>query len=121
MRNETLILNAVAGLIILLIIWLFSTLHTAPLPGVDSPIVVLIKEGVFTPSLIQVPAGKNIRLQFLRRDAAPCAGSLLFPQLNASYRLPMNQLVEIILPALQPGEVDFFCPSGKFRGKMMVH
>lgn len=121
MNNDILIVNGIAALLVLLIIWWFFGNHgKVEKLAVDKPIIIAVKEGIFEPALLQVPAGKDIQLEFLRSDASPCAAKVFFPQLNFSVALPLNQKVRIVLPALSPGAFDFSCQMGMFRGKIIV-
>jgi len=45
---------------------------------------------------------------------------VLFPAFQKSARLPEGQTVRVELPAAEPGEYDFGCPMGMFRGKLVA-
>ncbi|HLB41712.1 MAG TPA: cupredoxin domain-containing protein [Gammaproteobacteria bacterium] len=107
-------------LIILILWWFFFSKHRVDVMIGDKPIKILVKDGIYQPSSIQVPMGKEIKLHFVRQDGTPCAETVLFSKLNTSYQLPLNQNVEIIIPPQQPGEIEFTCQMGMYKGKLLV-
>lgn len=118
--NKNLIVNTIAAVLIVLVFcWVFSTHSTRKVPGVDVPIMIIVKDGIYQPSLIQVPAGKPVLLQFLREDNGACSATVVFPQLNLSYSLPLDQKFTITLQPHEKGEIDFTCQMGMYRGKII--
>ena len=81
---------------------------------------ILVKEGVYQPALIQISARKPATLRFLREDQTPCSEVVIFPTLNQNYFLPLNKVVEIILPPQSVGEIEFECSMKMYRGKIQV-
>lgn len=118
--NKTLLVNIIAALLIMSVFWWRFGNHTsANVLGVDVPIQILVKDGLYQPALIQVPAGKVITLQFLREDNGACSSTVVFQQLHLSYPLALNQLTTVILPPHDKGEMDFTCQMGMYRGKII--
>jgi plastocyanin domain-containing protein len=109
-----------AVLIVLISGWFFSAKWQSETAIVDMPVTIIIKNNVSQPALIQIPANKPVRLYFLREDENACAGNILFPQLNRMYELPIHQVTSIILPPEPPGELDFSCRQGLYRGRILV-
>lgn len=121
MSNDILIVNAVAAVLIIFVYWWFFGSTGKPQVSVENETIqIVVKDGVYFPSMIQVPAGKPIKLTFLRKDMSECAGVVNFPQLNMSYELPVNKQVEISLPPMEKGEVDFVCPMRMYKGRLVV-
>ena len=121
MSIDIIIVNVSALLLIIFVIWwFFGSRPKAKFVGIDVPIRIAVKDGVYDPSHVQIPAGKQVTLYFVRHDATPCADTVVFAQLNASYALPINQTVEVIIPPQEPGEIDFTCQMGMYRGKLIV-
>lgn len=83
-------------------------------------ITILVKDGVYEPSRIQVPAHTPLHLSFLRQDPTPCAEMVIFVGLDRQYCLPLNQAVEINLDPLPPGELVFSCEMGMYRGRLVI-
>jgi len=121
MKSDVLIVNGIAALIIILVIlWFFGGRSSADLAESDVPITILIKDGVYQPSYIQIPSGKAVTLRFLRYDTLPCASSVQFTQLNLAYSLPMNKPIDITIPPQPAGEIEFTCQVGTYRGRIII-
>ena len=113
--------NVIAAFLIVFVLWwFFSGKSNAVKAAVDAPINIVIKDGVYQPSFIQVTANKPIILQFLRQDDSACAATVVFPQLKLSFQLPKNRTVNVELPPQKPGILDFQCQMGMYRGKLVV-
>ena len=100
--------------------WFFFSKRRAEIIASDEPIKILVKQGIYQPALIQIPKGKEIKLQFIRQDATPCAETVVFSKLSIAQSLPLNQTVEIVIPPQQPGELEFTCQMGMYRGKLLI-
>jgi plastocyanin domain-containing protein len=86
----------------------------------NQPNKIELAGGVYTPSVINVPAHRETSLSFLRTDPSPCAEYLIFPDLEINELLPVNQVKEIKLPALSPGRYPFHCQMQMYRGQLHV-
>lgn len=104
------------------IIWWFwiykprTTVAAATAEGVE----IVVADGVYTPAHIELAAGQAAVLRFLRRDPAPCAEQVQFPDLGISAELPLDKSVEVRLPELQAGEYPFSCQMQMYRGTLSV-
>jgi plastocyanin domain-containing protein len=81
--------------------------------------MVLVKGG-YTPDVIVVEAGTPVRLTFVRQESASCSDMVLLPAFNRSVTLPEGQAVAVEFLPKEPGEYEFACPMGMFRGKLVV-
>jgi plastocyanin domain-containing protein len=81
--------------------------------------MVLVKGG-YTPDVIVVEHGKPVRLTFRREETAACSEMVLFPDFNTSARLPTGEAVPVELLPERPGEYEFACQMGMFRGTLVV-
>lgn len=81
---------------------------------------IIVKDGVYTPANIQLLVNIPYRLTFLRQDPSPCAESVIFPSLNISKQLPLNEKVDVVVTIKNPGEYEFTCQMGMYRGKLIV-
>lgn len=81
--------------------------------------LVLVKGG-YTPDVIVVEHGKPVRLNFLREESASCSEMVVFADFNKSAKLPEGQTVPIEFLPDKPGEYEFACQMGMFRGKLIV-
>lgn len=81
--------------------------------------MILVKGG-YTPDVIVVQRGKAVRLNFLRQESASCSEMVLLPAFNKSAKLPEGATVAIEFLPTEPGEYEFTCQMGMFRGKLVV-
>jgi plastocyanin domain-containing protein len=84
------------------------------------PIEIIVDNGVYTPARIEVPAGRPVTLCFLRKDPSPCAEKVLFDALGVSAELPLGKPVMMTVTPDKPGEYEFTCQMGMYRGKLVV-
>lgn len=96
--------------------WLYKPAGVAA--AQEKPLLITVENGVYQPSRIQVPAERPLDLEFLRKDASPCAESVVFPDLGLSLELPVNKRVPINLPPLKPGAYQFHCQMKMYRGEL---
>jgi len=121
MRLHFLLINLSGlALIMLVLWWFFFGKRRAEIMVADQPIKILVKDGIYQPAVIQIPMGKEIKLHFLRRDATPCSEVVLFPKLNASYQLPLNETIEVRISPQSPGEIEFTCQMSMYKGKLLI-
>ena len=81
--------------------------------------MVLVKGG-YTPDVIVVERGKPVRLNFVRQESASCSEMVLLPAFGKSAALPEGQTVPIEFLPIEPGQYEFACQMGMFRGKVVV-
>ena len=81
--------------------------------------MVLVKGG-YTPDIIVVEAARPVRLNFIRQESASCSEMVLLPAFGKSATLPEGQAVQIEFLPKEPGEYEFACQMGMFRGKIVV-
>ncbi len=110
-----------AALIVFVLWWFFGDKLTSATAAADVPFTIVIKNGVYQPSLINIPANKPVILHFLREDDGACASTVIFPQLKMSFELPKNKVVAVELPPQPPGMMDFTCQMGMYRGKLVIN
>lgn len=114
------IVNLAALALIGLIIWWFwiakPKMNRAQSGGID----ILVDDGVYTPSRIEVPVGKPITLRFLRKDASPCAEKVLFDDLGISADLPVGETREVTVTPDKAGEYEFTCQMRMYRGSLVA-
>ena len=106
--------------LIALIVWWFWLYKPAAAAASEGPGVIVVQNGLYQPARLQLPAGQSIVLKFLRKDASPCAATLLFPDFEISEELPLDQEKPIQLPAMQAGEYPFHCQMQMYRGTVVV-
>lgn len=115
----------VVGLgLVAFIVWFFwlvraKGVRAATTSGGYQEQLVLVKGG-YTPDVIVVQAGKPVRLNFVRQESASCSEMVLLPAFNKSAKLPEGQTVSVEFLPKAPGEYEFACQMGMFRGKLIV-
>ncbi|MBA6327444.1 cupredoxin domain-containing protein [Colwellia sp. MB02u-6] len=119
-----LIINLVGLGLIVLIIWWFW-LYKAPSTQVSdeqykSEIRVVIEDGIYQPAHISLLEDKPLVITFIRKDASPCAATVLFPDLEVSADLPLNKAFAVQLPAMKKGEYAFHCQMKMYNGTIVV-
>jgi plastocyanin domain-containing protein len=81
--------------------------------------MVLVKGG-YTPDVIVVQHGKPVRLSFRREETSACSEMVVFNDFGKSAKLPEGETVPIEFLPEKPGEYEFTCQMGMFRGKLVV-
>ena len=81
---------------------------------------LILVTGGYTPDVIVVERGRPVRLNFRREETAACSEMVIFGDFNKSAMLPMGETVFIELMPEKPGEYEFACQMGMFRGRLIV-
>ena len=118
---SALLVNAAGFVLLALIVWWFwlSKPKSRRAEG-KLPIEIIVENGVYTPSVIETPAGKPLSLRFLRKDPSPCAEKVLFDALGVSADLPVGKPVDLTVQPPAPGEYEFTCQMRMYRGTLVV-
>ena len=115
-----LLINLLGLLLIGLIVWWFWLYKEKELSVSGGDIKITVKDGIYQPSRIRLAAGQPATIQFLRKDASSCAGTVLIPDFEISTELPMNKVTAIVLPTLSQGEYPFHCQMQMYKGTLIV-
>jgi len=111
----------IAGLLLIAgIVWWFWLYKPPEFTVGNGVIEVLVENGTYEPAHIRVPAQQPVILKFKRLDASPCAETVVFPELEISEDLPLNELKEVVLPAMNSGTYAFTCQMQMYRGELIV-
>jgi plastocyanin domain-containing protein len=124
MTWDKILVNAVGLALIAFIIWFFWLVKVQ---GVKAGVttagyqeqMVLVKGG-YIPDVIVIERGKPVRLNFVRQESASCSEMVLLPAFNKSAKLPEGQMVAVEFLPMEPGEYEFTCQMGMFRGRLIV-
>jgi plastocyanin domain-containing protein len=124
MTPDRIFVTAMGFALIAFIVWFFwlkraKGVRAAATTGGFQEAMILVKGG-YTPDMIVVQHGKPVRLNFRREETASCSDKVIFADFNKSAALPTGQTVPVELLPDRPGEFDFACPMGMFRGKLIV-
>jgi plastocyanin domain-containing protein len=114
-------INSIALLLIGLIIYWFWLSKPETHKTSEKKINITVDDGVYTPARIEIEADKPVTLNFLRKDASPCAEKVIFSDLNISEDLPINKEKAIEIKVPQPGEYEFTCQMQMYRGTLIAN
>lgn len=121
--DRWIVLLAGIGLIAF-IVWFFWLKRSAGVRATEATsgyqeALILVKGG-YTPDTIVVRAGKPVRLSFRREETASCSERVIFADFGKSAELPVGKTVPVELLPERPGEYEFACPMGMFRGRLVA-
>jgi plastocyanin domain-containing protein len=124
MTWDTIVVNLAGLALIAFVVWFFwlvkaRGVRAAVTSGGYQEQMVLVKGG-YTPDVIVVERGKPVRLNFVRHESAACSEMVLLPAFNKSAKLPEGQTVPVEFLPAEPGEYEFACQMGMFRGRLIV-
>lgn len=74
----------------------------------------------YHPASVTVPAGHPATIVFTRTSDEGCGQQVVFPSLNVRRDLPLNQPVEVALPAQPAGTIAFTCGMNMMRGTVVA-
>ena len=77
-------------------------------------------DGGYTPSVIEVDAGRPVRLTFDRRESNPCSDEVVFGSLGIRRPLPAFARTTIEFTPAQPGRIEFTCGMGMLHGAVVA-
>ena len=117
------IINIAGISLVGLIVWWFLIVKPrakSVLSDTENSLDIIVENGVYEPALIRAKVGQTLQLRFLRKDKTPCSEVVIFDKLNISAQLPINKYYGVKLNLTEPGEFDFTCQMGMYRGKLIV-
>jgi plastocyanin domain-containing protein len=77
----------------------------------------------FTPTSFELPsggAGSHATVTFVRTTDKTCATEVVFPDLNITKDLPLNQVVAVDLPTDTAKRLTFQCGMAMYKGAVVV-
>lgn len=117
----TFIINVTFLLIIAFIIyWFWFAKNKSNSVKTASLVEIKVTDGIYQPAHINSKVGQPLTLRFIRTDATPCAEQVIFSKLDIARFLPLNTFVDIVIPTNQPGEYEFTCQMGMYRGMLTI-
>lgn len=114
------LINSAGLLLIGFIIYWFWFAKPRTVKTTSKEIEIIVDDGIYSPSHIQVGVGESITLRFLRKDPSPCAEKVVFSSLNISEDLPINKHKDVTITIDQAGEYEFTCQMQMYRGTLLV-
>lgn len=117
---STFLVNLAGLIAAALVVWWFWLSKPKPRRASGGPVAITMADGAFDPSVVEVAAGQPVTLRITRRDPAPHAAQLLFPELDRAVDLPLDEPRSIALPPLEPGEYEFTCQMRLYVGRLVA-
>ncbi|WP_404389816.1 cupredoxin domain-containing protein [Pseudoalteromonas phenolica] len=114
------VINLLGLALIALIVWWFWLYKPNKIIANNNEVLIEVKDGVYSPSSIQVSASQPVTLKFIRKDQSPCSETILIPSLEISEQLKFNGITQITLANLSQGEHEFHCQMQMYRGVLKV-
>jgi plastocyanin domain-containing protein len=108
------------GLIGLIVWWFWLYKPKSAVDITAEKIEIVVNDGIYHPARIKVMAGVAVELVFVRKDGSPCASTVIFPDVEVSEELPLNEHKLVKLPAMPAGEYEFHCPMKMYKGTLIV-
>ncbi|HEX9753369.1 MAG TPA: cupredoxin domain-containing protein [Methyloceanibacter sp.] len=124
MTPDRWIVLVIGLLLVAFIVWFFwlkraKGVRAAEASSGRQEAMILVKGG-YTPDTIIVRHGKPVRLNFRREETASCSEKVIFADFGKSADLPTGETVAVEFVPQEPGEYEFACAMGMFRGKLIV-
>lgn len=111
----------VAGLALAgFIVWWFWIARPRTERAGTGPVEIVVADGVYSPSRVEVPAGRPVVLRFVRRDPSPCAEKVLIDAAGVAAELPLGEPREVVVTLPEPGEYEFTCDMRMYRGTLVA-
>jgi plastocyanin domain-containing protein len=79
-----------------------------------------VTDSGFAPATITIPAGTPVTLVVTRKTDQTCAKEIVFPDQKIRKPLPLNEAVEVTLPASPKGEIRYGCGMDMIQGTVVV-
>lgn len=95
----------------------FALASTATAQSLDT-FTVVVRDGVFIPARIEVPAGRRIKLVLINEGPGPL--ELENDEMRIEKVLNAGARSFIVLPKLKPGEYDFVDEFNPITGELKV-
>ena len=120
--SDFVVLIAAAAAIAAVLYYFLGPRRASRATGADGgPQEVTIRvEGGYDPSVIEVAAGRPVRLIFDRRENNPCSDELVIGAFGIRRELPpfVRTTIEVTPPA--PGRYEFTCGMGMLHGALVA-
>ncbi len=115
------LVNAGGLIVIALIVWWFWLSSPRKVRQASrTPVDIVVADGVYTPAVIEARAGDTVTLRFLCKDSGPCAAKVIFSDLGVSADLAVGAPREVVITPGAPGDYEFTCQMGMYRGRLVV-
>ena len=76
--------------------------------------------GGYSPAVVEVDAGRPVRLTFDRRETNPCSEEVVFSTLGIRRALPPFEKTVVEFTPAAAGRIEFTCGMGMLRGSVVA-
>ena len=80
----------------------------------------IVVDGGYSPAVVEVEAGRPVRLTFDRRETNPCSEEVVFNTLGIRRALPAFEKTVIEFTPATAGRIEFACGMGMLRGTVIA-
>jgi plastocyanin len=81
---------------------------------------VVVSEQGYEPATVTLRAGTPARIRFVRTTDKTCGTAVVFPSLNITRALPLNEPVVIAFTPAKSGDIAFACGMNMLQGSVVV-
>lgn len=123
LNSDDLVVLGIALTAIALVIWYFLGSRQGQRAAVGAQGVqeVIIRvEGGYDPAVIEVTAGRPVRLTFDRREENPCSEEVVIGALGIRRELPAFARTTVEFTPKTPGRYEFTCGMGMLHGAVIA-
>lgn len=114
------LVNLAGVSLIVFIVWWFWMSKPRAQRADRNVVDILVEGGTYTPPRIEVEAGKQVTLRFLRKDPSPCAEKVVFEDLGINADLPIGEPKDVVVTPAEAGEYSFTCQMRMYRGSLVA-
>ena len=118
--TEWLLVAAALSIIVAVNYYFLGPRRSARATTADVQEAVITVDGGYAPSVIEVDAGRPVRLTFDRRESNPCSEEVVFGSLGIRRALPAFERTTIEFTPAQPGRIEFTCGMGMLHGAVVA-
>jgi plastocyanin domain-containing protein len=77
-------------------------------------------KGGYSPAVVRVRAGREVRLEFRREESNGCTEEVVIPAFGVRTFLPPHKTTPVKFTPEKPGSYEFTCGMGMVRGRIIV-
>lgn len=89
-------------------------------PVAPAAVKVLVHAGGYEPDRVEVQAGQEVKLTFVRTTDEGCGEKLVFPEQKIEKELPLNEPVTVSLTPKKDETIGFTCGMGMYKGSVVA-
>ena len=124
MDSAELIVLALSALAIAGVVWWFFFFSDKPkavsvATGSMQTLKVTVRGG-YDPSILEVVAGKPVRIEFFRDETNPCSETVVFGDFGVSTQLSPHKTTIVEFTPEKAGKYSFECGMGMLHGSLVV-